>query len=418
MNADSVLINGGNPLNGKTVSIHGSKNSALPILAATTLYEQVTLTNVPDLLDIRNMLLIHNFLGTKTEFDKGTIHLDLTESQGKCITSYYSDKLRASSLFVGPLLAKYNKAEVGMPGGCAIGARPLDYHFNGFKALGATVTEKPEEGIIEVLAPNGLAGEHELEFASVGATENLIMASVFSPSKVTLHNVAREPEIIDLINFLNKGGAKIKFTDYTTIEIEGVKKLSAVEYKVKPDRIEAGTFLMAAFATKGAVTILGADQEDLGFVIHKLREMGASIEVNKDAITLKYEGTIKPASIKTAIYPGFPTDLQPQMSILMTQAEGTSKIDETIFENRLTHVSELIKMGATVAVDKQTATIEPSKLTGAVVESFDLRGAAAMIIAGLCADGTTRVTNLKYLYRGYENFIEKLKYLGADIAYG
>jgi UDP-N-acetylglucosamine 1-carboxyvinyltransferase len=413
--ADSVLINGGKPLIGQ-VSIQGAKNAALPILAATILFEdEVYLHNVPDLVDIRSMLEILRFLGAEYTFQYGTVHIKTKTVENKKVPLEISNKLRASSLIMGPMIARFGSTEVGMPGGCNIGPRPLNFHFSGLEALGSRVELESDK--VDIKAVNGVSGEHELEFPSVGATENLIMASIFSPGTVTLKNVAKEPEIIDLVNFLNKSGAKIKFTDISTIEIEGVEKLHAIEYQVKPDRIEAGTFLMGAFATKGDVTLIGVDAEDLGFVIHKLKEMGANITVEGNTIRLQYKGEIKPVDIRTAIYPGFPTDLQPQMSILLTQANGSSTVVENIFENRLGHFDELKKMNAKVEVKDNQATINTSKLTGSTVDSFDLRGAAAMIIAGLCAAGTTRVEGMRHLHRGYEGFIQKLQHLGADIDY-
>ena len=413
--ADSVLINGGIPLKGQ-VSIQGSKNAALPILAASLLFkEEIYLHNVPDLLDIRSMLEIMEYLGAQYIFKNSTVYLNCKNITNKRIPVEFSKKLRASSLVMGPLLARFGYAEVGMPGGCNIGPRPLNYHFSGFEDLGANVAV--EDGLITIDASENLQGEHSLEFPSVGATENLITAAVYSKSKVVLKNIAKEPEIIDLINFLVKGGAKINFTDVTTLEIEGVSYLGNNEHSVCPDRIEAGTFLMAAFATKGNVRLVGVEPNDLGFVIHKLEEMGASIAVERNTISIAYKGEIKPANIKTTIFPGFPTDLQSPMTVLMTQASGESTVVENIFDNRYQHIPELAKMNAKVELEDKTAIMHASDLVGAKVDSYDLRGAAAMIIAGLCASGTTRVGGLKHLFRGYESFIEKLQYLGADIHY-
>lgn len=413
--ADSVLINGGIPLQGQ-VSIQGSKNAALPILAASLLFnDEIYLNNVPDLLDIRSMLEILEYLGAQYMFKNGTVYLNCKNITNKRIPVEFSKKLRASSLIMGPLLARFGYAEVGMPGGCNIGPRPLNYHFSGFEDMGAHVLV--EDGLITISVDEKLQGEHALEFPSVGATENLITASVFSGSKVVLKNIAKEPEIIDLINFLVKGGAKINFTDVTTLEIEGVPALKSNEYEVCPDRIEAGTFLIAAFATKGNVRLVGVEPNDLGFVIHKLEEMGAHITIERKTIAISYKGEIKPADIKTTIFPGFPTDLQSPMTVLMTQATKSSTVVENIFDNRYQHLPELKKMNAKIDVQDKTAIMHPSQLVGAKVDSYDLRGAAAMIIAGLCASGTTRVGGLKHLFRGYESFVEKLEFLGAEICY-
>lgn len=413
--ADSVLINGGIPLKGQ-VSIQGSKNAALPILAASLLFnDEIYLHNVPDLLDIRSMLEILEYLGVQYIFKNGTAYLNCKNIINKRIPVEFSKKLRASSLIMGPLLARFGSAEVGMPGGCNIGPRPLNYHFSGFEDLGAKVLV--EDGLITINAGEKLEGEHTLEFPSVGATENLITASVFSGRKVILKNIAKEPEIIDLINFLTKAGAKIAFTDVTTLEIEGITSLGSNEYRVRPDRIEAGTFLIAGFATKGNVRLVGVEPDDLGFVLHKLEEMGAHISVERDTIAIAYKGEIKATNIKTTIFPGFPTDLQSPITVLMTQATRNSTVVENIFDNRYQHIPELIKMNAKIEMQDKTATLCPSNLVGAKVDSFDLRGAAAMIIAGLCASGTTRVSGLKHLFRGYESFVEKLEFLGADICY-
>jgi UDP-N-acetylglucosamine 1-carboxyvinyltransferase len=414
--ADSVLINGRKTLEGN-VSIQGSKNAALPILAATILFqEECYLHNVPDLLDIRAMLEILEFLGAETSFENGTVYVNGKGVKSKPIPAEISNKLRASSLMMGPLLARFGGAEVGMPGGCNIGPRPLDYHFSGFEQLGAMVSMEEERVIISV-GNEGVGGSFSLAFPSVGATENLILASVFCKKTVVLQNVAKEPEVLDMINFLTNAGADIQFTDVSVLEIKGVERLRSIEYTIKPDRIEAGTFLIAAFATKGSVKCIGADENDLEFVLYKLEEMGALIKREKDGISLSYNGIITPTNIKTAIYPGFPTDLQPQMSVLLTQASGESIVTERIFDNRLRHFPELQKMNAKVLIEGNQAIIQPSLLKGATVDSYDLRGAAAMISAGLCAKGTTRVKKLHYLYRGYEAYIEKLKLLGADIGY-
>lgn len=412
---DTVIINGQNKLSG-TVSIQGSKNAALPILAATTLFNgNVKLYNVPDLADIHSMLAILNYLGATSSFESGVIELDCSNLTSKEIPDELSTKLRASSLLLGPLLSRFKKAQVAMPGGCKIGTRPMDIHYKGFEKMGADV--KLENGLITVES-NTYEGEFTLDMPSVGATENLISASVYNDSSVTLRNYAKEPEIMDLVKFLQAGGADISFNeDHSSVTIKPVAQLQSVEYTIQPDRIEAGTFLFAAFATKGSVELVGVIPEHLAAPLEKLRDMGALIEINNDRIKLSYDGRIDGTKVVTDVYPGFPTDLQSPIGILMTQATSPSTLIENVYENRFTYIHELLRMNAKVSVDGRTAVFEKSKLSGCRVVSPDLRGAAAMIIAGLVSDGVTYVSELRHLYRGYESFVEKLRHLGADICY-
>lgn len=414
MRTDSVIINGKTQLKGQ-VSVQGSKNAALPILAATVLStEEVVLHNVPDLSDIRAMLEILGHLGAVYTFENGVVHIDTKNIELKNIPDEMTTKLRASSLLLGPLLSRFGTCEVGMPGGCSIGARPLDIHFKGFEKLGATVYL--ENGVIRAVS-KGLDGDFTLDFQSVGATENLIMSAVLGQGKVTLRNIAVEPEIFNMIDFLNKAGARINMIDSVTVEIEGVEKIGYTEHQVDPDRIEAATLLVAGLASKGEVTVVGAKPEDMSIFLDKLREMGARVIIDGDKITVGYDGTLKGVTIKTAVHPGFPTDMQSQMAVLMTQADSSSLVVENIFNNRLQHIGELQKMGIKAHIEGNVAHIEPSELTGCRVAGYELRGAASMVIAGVIADGVTRVSNLSYLYRGYENFIEKLQHLGAEISY-
>lgn len=415
MRTDSVLINGGTPIRGQ-VAIQGSKNASLPILAATLLSKgEVVLHNVPNLVDIRSMLEILEYLGASYTFKNNTVVINGKNVENKEITDEFSNKLRASSLTLGPLLSRFGSCEVGMPGGCAIGVRPLNIHFDGFEALNSSVYV--ESGIIRAQSDN-IHGTFTLEFPSVGATENLIMSSVYSKDVVYLKNVAKEPEVLDLINFLNTCGAKINFEDTSTLKIEGVDELhSSVEYWVQADRIEAGTFLMAAYASKGDITITGVNPNHLSFVLDKLSSMGAKIKTTENSISLAYDGSIDGTSIKTEVYPGFPTDLQPQIGVLLTQANKPSMLVENVFDHRFRYIDELLKMNAHIRTEGKVAYIEPSSLSGCRVEGHDLRGSASMIIAGICASGVTRVIGLKHLYRGYESFIEKLQHLGVDICY-
>lgn len=413
--SEVVIVNGQHPLRGR-VSIQGSKNAALPVLAASVLFQgEVVLHNVPNLADIHSMLAILEYLGSKCSFVDGVVRLDNTNLESKSIPDELSNRLRASSLLLGPLLARFGKAEVAMPGGCKIGTRPMDIHFKGFEKFGAEVLL--ENGLIS-LEGDHLEGEFTLEFPSVGATENLVTAAVFNKSRIVLRNFAKEPEVLDLIRFLQTGGARIAFgEDHSSLIIEGISKLQHVEFTIQPDRIEAGTFLIAAFATKGNVQLTGVNPEHLSFVLEKLSEMGAKIDIEKDKISLAYDGVIKGTHVKTEVYPGFPTDLQSQMGVLMTQAEKGSSLTETVYERRFSYIDELLRMNGKVKVESRTAYFEPSELSGCRVEGFDLRGTASMIIAGLVSEGVTHVSGLHHMYRGYEAFIEKLQHLGADICY-
>lgn len=412
---ESVIVNGQNALRGR-VSIQGSKNAALPILAASVLFKgEVVLHNVPNLADIHSMLDILSFLGAKHSFENGVVRLDCSNLESKSIPDELSTRLRASSLLLGPLLSRFGKAEVSMPGGCKIGTRPMDIHFKGFEKFGAEVTL--ENGLILLEGPD-LEGEFTLEFPSVGATENLVTSAVHNNGKIILRNFAKEPEVLDLVRFLQTGGANITFSeDHTSMIIEGVSELMNAEFTIQADRIEAGTFLIAAFATKGNVQLVGANPEHLSVVLEKLTEMGADIKVEKDKISLAYAGKIQGTHIKTEVYPGFPTDLQSQIGVLLTQAETGSRLIESVYERRFTYIDELQRMNAKAKVDGRTAYFEPSNLSGCRVEGHDLRGTASMIIAGLLADGVTQVSGLRHMYRGYEAFVEKLQYLGADICY-
>jgi len=412
---ESIIINGGNiPLRGK-VSVQGSKNATLPILAASFLFkEKVVLHNVPDIHDVRAFLDILQYLGIDYTFEQGTLRMDCRDISNQRIPDSLSSRLRASSLLLGPSLSRYGKCEIGMPGGCAIGPRPLNFHFNGFEKLGATVSI--ENGMIQAVSTEGLSGEYVLDFPSVGATQNLVMASVYGKGKVTLKNIAKEPETIDMIDFLRAGGAKITFSsDASMIEIEGVESLETVEYQIQPDRIEAGTLLVCGAVTKGDVTVTSVEPTHLTAFTEKLNEMGFLVENGKDWIRVAYQGEINAVNIKTSVYPGFPTDMQPQMVVLMTQANKSSMLVENIFDHRYRYVDELLRLNANIQLEGKVAYINPSELSGCPVEGYDLRATAAMIIAGLCGKGVTRVSGLEHLYRGYECFIEKLRELGADI---
>lgn len=414
MKTNSVIVNGGKKLKG-TVSVQGSKNTTLPILASSLLFKnKIILRNVPDITDVRAMLDIMSHLGTKYSFENNVLKLDNSELTNNVISDEFTNKIRASSLLLGPLLSRFGRCGVGMPGGCSIGSRPLNFHFDGFEHLGANIFVK--EGIVNAEG-NSINGDYTLEFPSVGATQNLVNASIYNKESVILRNIAIEPEVISMLEFLNLGGADIEFIERNTIKINGIKELKPVEYQIPPDRIEAGTLLVAAFVTKGEVTLKGIKPEEISVIIQKLEDMGAKITNTEDKVTLKYNGEILGTNIRTGVHPAFPTDMQAQFSVLMTQASTNSRITETIFSNRFRHLDELMKLNANVEVEKNIAFIQPSKLSACRVQGYDLRGSASMVIAGLVAKGSTRVNELQYLYRGYESFIEKLRFLGAEIVY-
>ncbi|MED2737426.1 UDP-N-acetylglucosamine 1-carboxyvinyltransferase [Bacillus toyonensis] len=413
LKTDSVIVSGNTKLFG-TVTTQGSKNAALPVLSSLVLVPEVELSNLPDLSDIHVMVDILKYLGATGSFKEGVLRLDLRNLKSRPISEEFSTKLRASSLFMGPLLGKFGEARVGMPGGCVIGSRPLDIHLSGFKALGAV--DHKDAGNITVSAES-LQGQFTLPFPSVGATQNLICASVFSPTSVQLNNIAVEPEIFELVNFLNAAGADITFSHPKSLMIKGVKELKPVKFKVQPDRIEAFTLLVAGVASKGSVKVTDCVPEHLSAPLQSLADMGAKVEYGEDWIQASYVGPLQGIQVETGVFPAFPTDCQQQISILMTMAESDSILAEKVFNSRFRHLDELRKMGAEMKIEGNIAVIQPSTLTGCRVSSYDLRGAASMIIAGITSSGVTTVKDLRYLYRGYEEFIEKLNFLGAEISY-
>ena len=415
---EKLIINGGKPLHGR-VRISGAKNAVLPIIAATLLGQDSPscLEEVPALDDVHTLTEVLVQLGVKAEFnpDKNTLKVDCSNI-ASCEAPYdLVRKMRASFLIIGPLLARYGKAKISLPGGCAIGTRPIDLHLKGFEALGAEISIG--HGFIEANAPKGLTGARiYLDFPSVGATENIIMAACMADGQTVIENPAQEPEIIDLANYLNVMGAKIRGAGTNVIKINGVGKLVGRNYTIIPDRIEAGTYMVAAAMTKGDVYIEGAISEHLKPVIAKLKEAGVTIEENIDGIRVSCDKPIKSVDIKTMPYPGFPTDMQAQFMAMLTVAEGSGMVTETVFENRFMHVDELKRMGAHIKVDGRTAVVEgvPS-LKGGQVKATDLRAGAAMVLAGLVAEGETAIGYIHHIDRGYDNLVSKLIGLGADI---
>lgn len=414
---EEIIVQGGRQLEG-VVKVEGAKNAVLPILAATILAEegQVELTNVPVLSDVETLNELLNTIQVKTVFDQyeNTLTVDATGDVLTIADYDFVSKMRASIVVMGPLLARFGHAKVAMPGGCAIGSRPIDLHLKGFEALGATITRA--DGYVEAKADKLVGTKIYLDFPSVGATENIMMAAVLAEGTTILENVAREPEIVDLANLLNRMGAQVIGAGTETIKITGVDRLHGAKHHVISDRIEAGTFMVAAAITQGDVLVEGAIAEHNRPLISKLREMGVTIDEYDQGVRVRGSKELKPTDIKTLPYPGFPTDMQAQVTIAQLLANGTSSLTETVFENRFMHFDELRRMGADFTTERQTVLMYgPAKLSGARVKATDLRAAAALILAGLRAEGTTRVSELVYLDRGYYRFHQKLKALGANI---
>ncbi|GAB3372064.1 UDP-N-acetylglucosamine 1-carboxyvinyltransferase [Spongiibacter taiwanensis] len=415
---DKLLIRGGGPLNGE-IRVSGSKNAALPILAATLLAkEPVLVRNLPHLHDITTMIALLRSMGTEVVVDE-RLGVEIHGGTTNETTAPYElvKTMRASILVLGPLLARFGHARVSFPGGCAIGSRPVDQHLRGLEAMGAHI--EVEGGYITATTPNGrLKGAHVLfDMVTVGGTENLLMAAALADGRTVLENAAREPEIVDLAHFLIAMGAKISGHGTATIVVEGVEGLRGCEYSVMPDRIEAGTYLVAAAATRGRIRLREIYPDTLEAVLVKLQEAGAKIEVGPDWIDLDMEGRRpKSVSVKTAPYPGFPTDMQAQFTAMNTVAEGMAHVTETIFENRLIQTHEMNRMGAKISIEGNTALITGTeRLKAAPVMASDLRASASLVIAGLVADGDTVVDRIYHIDRGYECIEEKFHSLGADI---
>ncbi|MDM5045987.1 UDP-N-acetylglucosamine 1-carboxyvinyltransferase [Levilactobacillus brevis] len=414
---EKIIVHGGNRLSG-VVHIEGAKNAVLPILAASILAQDgiTHLANVPVLSDVYTMNKVLRFLNLKVDFDeaKREVTIDATKQVSSEAPFEYVSKMRASIVVMGPLLARLGHARVALPGGCAIGTRPIDLHLKGLEALGARIEQ--HDGYIEAFADR-LQGAHiYLDFPSVGATQNILMAACLAKGTTVIDNVAREPEIVDLANILNKMGANVRGAGTETIRVDGVDQMHGAEHSVVQDRIEAGTFMVGAALTHGNVLIQDGIVEHNKPLISKLQEMG--VQVTEEAAGIRVIGLdrLQPTDVKTLPYPGFPTDMQPQMTILQLAAEGTSTMTETVFENRFMHLEELRRMNAQYQVNGRTVVMHgPTDFNGAEVAATDLRAAAALVLAGLVADGYTQVTNLKYLDRGYYDFHKKLAALGAEV---
>ena len=416
---DKFIIRGGNPLVG-TIRVSGAKNSALPCMAASILTEdKVTLENIPQVRDILTERKLLASMGAQVELDSGSSDHSVTISCATLsdpVAKYEIVKtMRASSLVLGPLIARTGMARVAMPGGCAIGGRPIDLHIKGLEKMGATIVQ--EHGYLEARAER-LRGAHLVfDKITVTGTEDLLMAAVLADGETVMENCAREPEITDLAALLTAMGAKIEGAGTSTIRVQGVSSLHGATHRINPDRIEAGTFLIAGVITGGDLTVADCNPDHLRAVISKLTEAGATVDIlGPDCVRVRASGTLKAADISTEEYPGFPTDMQAQYMALATQAEGVSVVKENIFENRFMHVQELVRMGANIRVDGRSATVRgPAKLSAAAVMCSDLRASASLVLAALVADGESILDRVYHMDRGYERIEEKLQGVGAEI---
>lgn len=413
---EKIIVKGGKKLNGE-VDISLAKNSVLPIMVASILSpNEVIIKNAPLLEDVSVLANLLEELNCDVDFSKitGDLKINTSNIEPMDTNNDLIRKMRASFLIMGPMLARFGKCKISLPGGCNIGSRPVDLHLKGFKMLGADI--EIGHGFVEAKVKELKGNRIYLDFPSVGATENLLMASVLAKGTTIIENAAEEPEIWDLANFLNSMGAHIEGAGMGRITIEGVEALNGIEYKPLYDRIEAGTFMVAAAITNSIITINGVNEEHLRPTIEKLKECGVKFETKDDSIVVDGTGSKSPVDIKTLPYPGFPTDMQPQMMSLLSLTKESSIVTETVFENRFMHVAELVRMGANIKIDGRTAIIDGVEaLTGCDVKATDLRAGAAMILAGLAAHGDTKIGDLYHIDRGYTNIEEKFRKLGADV---
>ena len=409
------MIKGGKPLQG-TISVSGAKNAAVAILPTTILCEgKFEIDNLPNIDDVRLLDHLLRWMGASTSLEKTKISIDTSGISKHVIDNNAVKMMRASYYFMGALLGRFGKAEVALPGGCAIGLRPIDQHIKGMEALGAVV--KTEYGMLKATAPNGLVGtDIYLDVVSVGATINVMLAAVMAKGKTTIVNAAKEPHVVDVANFLNCMGAKVKGAGTDIVRITGVEKLHGCNYSIIPDQIETGTLMIAAAATRGDLTITNVIPTHMEALTAKLIEMGITVEEGDDTLRVSCARKPKHVNIKTLPYPGFPTDLQQPATVLLSTAEGASIIVESIFESRFKHINEIRRMGANVSIDGRVCVVEGvERLTGAPVRATDLRAGAALIVAGLMADGETEISGVQYIDRGYDHIEGKLRSVGADI---
>ena len=413
---DKLIVTGKKAIHGE-VTISGAKNAVLPIIVGALLAEDITvLHDVPKLSDVVTIKEVLEILGAKITFENHTMTIDSRDLNNWDAPYNYVQKMRASVLIMGPLLARLGKAKISMPGGCAIGTRPIDLHLKGLEALGADI--QINHGDMNAVVPGGkLKGNRiYLDFPSVGATEHIMMAATTAEGTTVIENAAEEPEIVDLANFLNSMGANVRGAGTNVIKIEGVEQLHGTTYTIIPDRIEAGSYMIAAAITGGDLLVKNVIIDHIKPLIAKMIECGVEIIEEGNNLRVRSNGRPKAVDIKTMPYPGFPTDMQAQFMALMTVAEGTSVFTETVFENRFMHADELRRMGANIKIDGRNAIVEGvSRLTGCKVKATDLRAGAALIVAALAAEGQTEITELQYIDRGYEDLIEKFQTIGADI---
>ena len=409
-----IEIDGGHKLTG-SIRVSGAKNATVALIPAAILTdEEVTICNVPEITDTNDLCAILNTLKVDIKRASESIIINPSKMENTEITEEFSKKLRASYYFMGALLGKYGKAVMYFPGGCSIGARPIDLHLKGFEALGAKVTVDKNKYTVEATELKG--ANIYLDIASVGATINIMLAAVKAKGKTIIDNAAKEPEIVNVATFLNNMGARITGAGTSTIKIEGVDYLHQCFHEVIPDRIEAGTYIIIGALSGAPLKVDNIIPEHIDSLISKLEEIGVNLELGSDYVIINSKDSYKSTSIKTAVYPGFPTDLQQPFTVLLTQSSGKSKVTETIWENRFMHIPYLNDLGADITVNNQTATIlGPTKLKGCQVVATDLRAGAAMIAAGLKADGRTTITNAEHILRGYEDIVEKLSEVGAKI---
>ena len=413
---DRMLIRGGIPLNG-TVSVQGAKNAALPVMAASILLKGQTLVldNVPDLYDIHTMADLLRHIGAKVKFTNNRMTIDVPEEINWDAPSDLVRSMRASSLVLGPLTARCGHAVLPLPGGCVLGSRPLDFHLKGLTRMGAVM--ELDKGSVYATAESRLRGVTiALDFPSVGATENLMMAAALADGVTKIENAAQEPEIVNLADVLRLMGAQVKGDGTSTVVITGQSELHSATAAIIPDRIEASTYLMAGVITKGSVSVKGITPDYMGAILAKLEDAGVGITVDGDEISAKWISPLKGVSIKTMPHPGFPTDAQPQIMAILTLADGASVINESVFDSRLLHIDEFKKMGARIEVQDNTAIVTGvGRITGAEVHSSNLRAGAALILMGLAAEGETVVCDLQHVWRGYEGLVDKMRALGANI---
>lgn len=412
---EKIIIDGNHTLSG-TIKVSGAKNSAVALVPASLLADdKVTIDNIPNISDIDALNEILEYLGAKVERKEETMIIDPSTVENKAIPEDHAKKLRASYYFMGAMLGKYKKAEMYFPGGCSIGARPIDLHLKGFEELGAKVTSVGNKYIIEA---DELVGTNiYLDFASVGATINIMLAAVKATGTTIIDNAAKEPEIVNVATFLNQMGAKITGAGTSEIKIKGVKKLHGCYTEVIPDRIEAGTYIIAGALVGDNLKIDNIIPDHVESLLLKLKEMKVNMKVGKDNIIISKTENLKKVNVHTQVFPGFPTDLQQPLTTLLTQCNGVSILEENIYENRFQNVPYLNKMGADIKIDEKLLLINgPTKLVGKEVEATDLRAGACLVLAGLKAQGITKITNIKYILRGYENIIEKLTNVGAHIS--